>query len=134
MGNVSAQVGIQAVAARVGLMPAPHTFINATGSLTVQTDITPAPGGDIVAMMLSQGAGGLAAFDPPITTLYSVTTGHTYTSGYLMNAPGQAVTVLARLQVAANSRLAVYSFLPAVVPSYPLKVWDGSAWRGVART
>jgi hypothetical protein len=130
--TITAQTGLLAVAVAGPSDPGqPYTFaFSATTLFVGVTGIVPALGGALVALNLNQGAGGVAAFDAPLTTLTSQAIGHQYAAGFLAGAPAQPVDVVARWPVAANGRLMVYAFLPALKPR-PLRAWDGSHWRQV---
>jgi hypothetical protein len=130
---IQAQMGILAITGPYGAaLATPYEWGAETAGLSVTVPMLAPRGGDVVAMGLNQGSGGVAAFDPPLTTLISAATGHQYTAGYLTGAPGGLVTVTMRWQVSAAARLVVWTFVPTGA-RLPLRAWDGAGWRAVAR-
>jgi hypothetical protein len=129
--GTSVTMGLLGVADQLGALNEPLGWNSPAAVQLVTVSANAVAGGRIIALFLSQSAGVAASLDPPVNTLISILQGHIYTAGYLDVPAPALVTVTGRVTTAANVRLGVYSFLPSRLP--PLKVWDGSQWRGVAR-
>jgi hypothetical protein len=130
-GNVSAQMGMLAVADMLGPLGAPHTWIVGAAVTVASGTLTPPAGGEVIALALNQSGGGeQPTFDPPLVQVHRGTYGHVYLGGYLADAPPGPLTITHRMQAVANSRTAAYAFLP-VSRRLPLRRWSGTSWERV---